>query len=162
MKKIFVLLVILGMMGLGSFTGCRRYNLPPTNNGGSLKPSEHSLLNEINAYRSRKGRSAVHTNETLSNAAQNHANYMARTGNFSHRGEGRSTPAMRASKQGYKWTAIAENIAYGQTSVPEVVRTWANSWGHNKNMLGDFQHIGIGIATDNRGRIYWVNMFGNQ
>tara|TARA_Y100000034_G_scaffold129820_1_gene187002 strand:- start:2116 stop:2538 length:423 start_codon:yes stop_codon:yes gene_type:complete len=139
----------------------------PPNNGWQTQPSERNLLNEINAYRSQYGKTAearqpVYTNGALSQAAQSHANYMAQTGNFSHRGEGRSTPATRASSFGYKWTAIAENIAWGQSSVQEAVRTWAGSFGHNRNMLGDFQHIGIGIAADQNGRIYWVTVFGNE
>ncbi len=36
--------------------------------------------------------------------------------------------------QGYGFCFAAENIAKGQTSLKEVMQSWANSSGHRKNM----------------------------
>jgi len=53
-----------------------------------------------------------------------------------------------------------ENLAAGQRGPAEAVRDWMNSPGHRRNLLHlDFGHIGIGVAMDHNGRLYWVQMF---
>jgi uncharacterized protein YkwD len=41
-----------------------------------------------------------------------------------------------------------------------VVGLWKNSPGHRRNMLGNFKYIGIGIARDRQGRIFYTEVFG--
>lgn len=55
--------------------------------------------------------------------------------------------------------SFAENVAYGATSGKEVVTMWKNSSGHRRNMLGNYKYIGIGIAKDSHGRIYYTQVF---
>jgi uncharacterized protein YkwD len=50
-------------------------------------------------------------------------------------------------------------VAYGPTSGKEVVKQWKGSPGHRRNMLGKYKYIGIGIATDRRGHIYYTQVF---
>jgi uncharacterized protein YkwD len=71
----------------------------------------------------------------LQGAAQAHAEYLSRTGNFSHRGPGGSTPRTRVERAGYRACLTAENIARGQPDTRSVIATWMNSPGHRANIL---------------------------
>ena len=57
------------------------------------------------------------------------------------------------------YRAAAENIAYGQNSAEDVMKSWMNSDGHRKNILGEsYTHIGVGCYERNN-RLYWVQLF---
>ncbi|MGP1357423.1 CAP domain-containing protein [Roseicyclus sp.] len=71
----------------------------------------------------------------LQAAAQAHAEYLSRTGNFSHAGPGGSTPRTRAERAGYRSCLTAENIARGQPDIRSVIATWMGSPGHRENIL---------------------------
>jgi uncharacterized protein YkwD len=70
----------------------------------------------------------------LQAAAESHAQYLSRTGNFSHtaRAEPRSVPGRRT---GYQACLVAENIARGQPDIRSVVADWMTSPGHRANIL---------------------------
>ena len=58
--------------------------------------------------------------------------------------------------------AAAENVAYGPKSAEDVVKMWLNSSGHRKNIEGNFNLTGIGIAQDKDGRPYCTQIFINR
>ncbi|UJR17095.1 hypothetical protein I4U23_003992 [Adineta vaga] len=99
----------------------------------------------------------------LHRAAQNHANYMAKTKHMSHEENihGHKTVGERAHRARYSWTTIGENVATGQTSASSVMNGWMHSQGHRENILnGNFRNIGIGIAKDENNVIYWCMVLG--
>jgi len=58
------------------------------------------------------------------------------------------------------YRTAGENIAAGQTTPAEVVRGWMDSPGHRANIVNsNFGHLGIGIAMDGNGRLYWAQFF---
>jgi uncharacterized protein YkwD len=57
---------------------------------------------------------------------------------------------------------LGENIAFGQRTVSEVMASWMGSPGHRRNIEADFRDIGVGIAFDANGRIYWCVVFGRR
>ena len=68
--------------------------------------------------------------------------------------DGRS-PFDRISNKGISYTAAAENIAQGQTSVSQVMDSWKNSKGHRENMLEPkYNKLGVGFSNN-----YWVQVF---
>lgn len=71
----------------------------------------------------------------LQAAAEAHAEFLSRTGNFSHDGPGGSTPRSRAARAGYQACLTAENIARGQPDIRSVVATWMDSPPHRANIL---------------------------
>ncbi len=104
----------------------------------------------------------VSWNSSLENAAQRHSNDMAIRDFFSHTGSDGSTPADRVSNAGYRWRAVAENIAAGYTTPDSAVQTWLNSPGHCANIMGpDYRHLGVAKALNLSGRyrIYWTQLF---
>lgn len=52
--------------------------------------------------------------------------------------------------------AFAENIARGYETAEEVVDAWMGSKGHNKNMMGDYQHLAVGEYNQS-----WVQLFAD-
>ncbi len=71
----------------------------------------------------------------LQAAAQAHADDMARTGNFGHRGSNGSTAQSRVRAAGYNACYTAENIAAGQSTIANVFSDWMASSGHRTNIL---------------------------
>jgi len=117
------------------------------------------VLSQTNKFRRSKGLPALVINEDLNAIAQKHSNNMAkgRVG-FGHGGfSQREAQAKRKISSLY---SFAENVAYGPETGKEVVTMWKNSSGHRRNMLGRYKYIGIGIAKDRRGRIYYTQVFG--
>ena len=61
---------------------------------------------------------------------------------------------------GISFTAAAENIASGQRSAAEVMNTWMNSQCHRTNILNStYNQIGVGVARDDNGNLFWTQMF---
>ena len=58
------------------------------------------------------------------------------------------------------YRTAGENIAAGQTTPAEVVRGWMDSPGHRANIENNnFGHLGVGLAMDSNGRLYWAQFF---
>jgi uncharacterized protein YkwD len=121
-------------------------------------PTLLSMLRRNNSLRGRMGLRGHRLNPQLTKAAQDHAVYMARTGNFSHYSNG--GPQNRASRWGYRGM-VRENIAWGQTDVNDAFNSWQNSSGHWQSIVSPTTEAGFGYAVGNDGRGYWVGVYGN-
>jgi uncharacterized protein YkwD len=102
-------------------------------------------------------------NEVLTRAAATHAESMARYGYMEHRGRDGSSPADRASRVGYDWRSIGENIAMGQTTPEKVMQDWLHSPEHCANIMEPrFTEMGLAYAVNkgSEGGIYWAQAFG--
>lgn len=144
---------------------------------GTSRPAEEKkkeagvsewIVYQTNVERHRYGMPSLRINEQLSLAAKQHAEYMARTGQFSHYAGG-SSPQVRAVSQGYRSYSVSENIAYNYTygggssqqTASKLTNQWLTSSGHRANMLsGGVNEIGVGTARTADGRIYGVQLFG--
>ncbi len=123
------------------------------------------MLVEVNRIRSASGLGALTLSAELDGAAQAHAVDMAARGQLSHTGSDGSGAGDRVLRAGYRYREYAENIAQGQTSVPETVADWMESPGHRANMLlPDVRDLGVGYAEGRpAGRVpgnYWVIVLG--
>ena len=98
----------------------------------------------------------------LTRAALEHSKDMARHSEFDHEGSDGSTPPQRATRAGYTWRTVGENIAAGATSAEEVMEGWLASPGHCENLMDPrFTETGIGYVVDPRSEsgVYWTQMF---
>lgn len=122
------------------------------------------ILAAVNAERKKTGAPPLRSNSLLDKAAQRHAQDMLARGYFAHQSPAGTTVRERAREAGYDWRAIGENIAEGQFSVDEVMRTWMNSPGHRRNILDpNFRELGVGLALGRSGsgyRVLWAQAFG--
>jgi uncharacterized protein YkwD len=122
-----------------------------------------TLVQLTNAERSNAGRPALRSSGRLMEAAQLHADQMARLGRLEHviSGAPYPRPEDRLAAAGYQWSAYAENIAMGQGSATAAMDSWMRSSGHRANILNaNVTEIGIGFARDSAGRPYYAQVFG--
>ena len=116
------------------------------------------VLTYTNKFRKSKRLPVLIINDELNAIAQKHSADMARGKvGFGHAGFSKRNNL--AKKVIQPLNRFAENVAYGATSGKEVVTQWKNSAPHRRNLTGSYKYIGIGIARDSRGRIYYTQIF---
>ena len=125
-----------------------------------LTDDEQAVLDRTNAERKKADVPPLKANELLTKSAREHSANMAKQQTLDHVLDGKS-PADRITAAGYKFSAMAENIAMGQRTPAEVIASWMSSTaGHKENMLNStYTEIGIGIAADANGQRYWTQVF---
>jgi uncharacterized protein YkwD len=116
------------------------------------------MLRRNNDIRRRAGLFPHRINPALTAAAQDHANYMARTGQFSHYTNG--GPQYRANKFGFRG-GVRENIAYGTRSIDGAFNMWQNSGAHYASIVSGTSEAGFGYAVGAGGQVYWVGVYAS-
>jgi len=97
--------------------------------------AEPQAVQMLNAMRAQQGMAPLSYAPRLEAAARAHALDMARHGYFSHTGRDGSGVGDRVRAQGYRWCYVAENLAKGQGDLTQVMRGWAQSAPHYRNMI---------------------------
>lgn len=121
-------------------------------------PTLLSMLRRNNDIRRRLGLMPHRINPALTKAAQDHANYMARTGDFQHYSNG--GPQHRAGKYGFRGF-VRENIAYNYRTVEDAFSVWQGSSGHYASIVSGTNEAGFGYAIGPGGAVYYVGVYGN-
>jgi uncharacterized protein YkwD len=101
--------------------------------------------------------------ELLGTIGMGHAIDMAQHSYFAHQGRDGSQPADRVTRGGYRWRAVGENIAAGQTTPEAAVEGWIKSPPHCANLMApQFTEMGVAFAVNRASEsgIYWVQLFG--
>ncbi|MGB3268101.1 MAG: CAP domain-containing protein, partial [Microcoleus sp.] len=134
-------------------------NLMNTNLASSSLPDLEKAVNQqINQYRASKNLPPLSVDPRITQQARIHSQNMA-SGKvkFSHEGfEGR----VKAISIPYQ--SVAENVAYNMgysDPVRNAVEGWIKSEGHRKNIEGQFNLTGIGIAKNAKGEYYFTQIF---
>ena len=129
------------------------------------KAASEDLVNDILRYtnqeREKKSLKPLIADEGLNELARKHSENMA-SGRvaFSHKGfDDRSKKARVMIPTA---VSFAENVAFGPMSGKEVVDGWMKSSGHRTNILSASTRIGIGVATNKRGVIYYTQLFAGE
>ncbi|HSN61940.1 MAG TPA: CAP domain-containing protein [Ferruginibacter sp.] len=118
-----------------------------------------NILSKTNQFRKSKGLPALEMRTDLNSIAQKHSNNMARgIVGFGHSGFAKRNAMAKKSIRSL--CVCAENVAYGASSAKEVMSMWENSTVHRRNLLGPYKYIGIGIAKDKHGRLFYTQVFG--
>merc|ERR1712176_549815 len=132
----------------------------PVASGSSIL---NEMLNAVNAERSKQGLSPFCYNQKLINAAQMHSDDMASKVFLSHFGSDGSSPPQRMTNAGFQYNYYAENVAYGQQTVQDVMTAWMNSAGHRANILSSSsKYFGLGLTYSANNVPYWTQKFGNS
>ena len=126
----------------------------------NMNELEKSVFAGINKYRKSRNLPMLQWDGNIAQESRIHAQQMAtRKTTFSHDGFKKRVEII-SQKIPYK--AAAENIAVNMGfSNPgeKAVIDWINSPGHHKNIVGDFNLTGIGIAKNNEGKYYFNQIF---
>jgi len=94
--------------------------------------------------------------DQLREAAERKIDDMIEKGYFAHT-HGSSTPWKFMREAGYDFKSAAENLGQGYKTAEEAHRAWMRSKGHRRNILGDFEDIGVAVRDD-----LIVVMFGKR
>ena len=119
---------------------------------------EKAVNQQINQYRASKKLPPLRVDPQMTQIARIHSENMANgKATFSHDGfEG------RAKAITIPYQSVAENLAYNMgysDPVRKAVEGWIKSEGHRKNMEGQFNLTGIGIAKNAKGEYYFTQLF---
>jgi len=117
----------------------------------------YTLLKLINDYRQTQYLPTLTIDGVIQQAATQHAKKMAEGEvDFGHAGfQQRAGDLLQA----VKGKAVAENVALGQAEVKTIFDSWIKSKDHQKNIVGDFNRTGIGIAKDKEGKYFYCQIF---
>lgn len=121
-------------------------------------PTLLKMLSRSNELRRQVGLRPHRMSPELTLAAQDQANYMAKTSSFSHYSNG--GPWARAIRHRF-FGNVRENIAMGQGSVQHVFGTWQGSGGHWASIVSNTTEAGFGYAVGPGGTPYWVAVYGD-
>jgi uncharacterized protein YkwD len=161
---------------VGSTTGCDSFSMPtkvilPTETPTTApapktsKPSAYSKLEmsiheQVNQYRQARNLPPLKLDATISEEARVHSEDMAKgLVPFGHQGFEQRVKAIAKS---IPYRGAAENVAFNQGySKPgeQAVEGWINSPGHEKNMVGQYDLTGIGVAKNGKGEYYFTQIF---
>ncbi len=145
------------------------FSTPAASQGEEVEARILALVNAARAQPRRCGNRAFPAvppllpQSLLTEIAAGHATDMARHSYFSHTARDGSTAAVRATRAGYRWRSIGENIAAGQRTADAAVQGWLNSPGHCANIMApNYEEMGAAfvVNTQSTSGIYWVQMFG--
>jgi uncharacterized protein YkwD len=136
-----------------------------TKEKGKLKLSanEAKVLELANEARKAKKIPPFKVHPLLMKLAREHSANMARQRKADHVLDGKN-PDQRMKESGYPNLGGGENIYYGVVGSgnPEAAhKWWMNSKIHRENILEpNFTEIGIGLARDSKGIVYYTQVFG--
>jgi len=150
---------VLCLAGVSTSVG-REAGTPPA----STARVAAAVVELTNTERGIHGRATLRANSRLMRAAQVHAEQMARARQQAHVLPDAAYPRAedRLAAAGYDWESFGENLALGQASAAEAVRSWMHSRSHRSNIVSPaFTELGVGYAIDGGGRPYYVQVFAN-
>ena len=131
---------------------------PPSR--GAADSTLDDLLAAHNRVRAEEKLPPLRFNARLTEAARGHARDMAEHIKLTHDGSDGSAPKARIKRTGYHYQEIGENVAGGQETVGEAMRSWIESPPHRENLLGPFTEMGGAVEKGSDGRNYWCVDFG--
>jgi uncharacterized YkwD family protein/spore coat assembly protein SafA len=134
-----------------------KLNIPSAVTGTSFA---QQVIDLINQERTKNGLGKLIANAELSKVASLKAQEMRDKNYFSHQSPTYGSPFEMLRKFGITYRIAEENIASGQATPQEVVRSWMNSPQHRQNILNpQITQTGVGYAKGGSLRHYWVQMF---
>ncbi len=117
--------------------------------------AEQAIVDAMNRERTARGLRPLRLEQRLSLAARDRANDMFAKRYFDHVSPDGIDPFTWATRRGYRYSIIGENLALGLRSNNSIVDGWMRSPGHRHNILTrDFDEVGIAIGDGSPTRGY--------
>lgn len=125
----------------------------------NLSQDEQSMLDLINAERTKNGLSPLKANMEVMKVARVKAEDLSKNKYFSHQSPTYGSPFDMLKSFGVSYKSAGENIA-GNSSVSAAHTSLMNSPGHRANILNSkYNYVGIGVYSDSRYGKVFVQMF---
>jgi uncharacterized protein YkwD len=120
--------------------------------------NQKATLFYVNEYRAKHHLKPLKMNNMMSAEAAIHSRDMARHAvPFGHQNFDKRIKRIFAKIKDHQ--GGAENVAYNYKDGGDVVRNWLTSPGHRRNIEGNYNLTGIGLARDQRGKLYFTQIF---
>jgi uncharacterized protein YkwD len=127
---------------------------------GPHATEKQQLVDRINQERVSHKLKELADHRALDAAAQSYAQLMAAQNQFGHELE-HTNPVDRAVAQGYPTRIIGETLSWQSELDPSAVVTqWLASEIHRGILLGEYDHIGVGLAHRPDGAYFWAVVVG--
>jgi uncharacterized protein YkwD len=129
----------------------------PSQRVATLERQTHAKVND---YRASRGLIDLAWSEVIAEQARQHSRRMAAGATaFGH--DGFRERAAGIDRK-IPWNGVAENVfmmSDRPTAVTTAVSGWIDSPGHRRNIEGDFNMTGVGIARAPNGSLYFTQIF---
>lgn len=165
MKRLFLFLILIIITSCGSAFDPEAQQQQQDNQGdrdgrgsGSIRThaDEREVFRLVNDYRKRNGLAALKIIDQAILEAQYHSVDQERMDRLTHNGLAKRVEIIE-QKENIDVRGYAENVGYN-TTAPNMVRGWIDSFGHRRNILGNYTHTGIGRAGSGS-KIYFTQIF---
>lgn len=121
----------------------------------------NDMISAVNEYRQQNGLTPYKTADSITELAKQRASEQETTG-MSHTRPNETKFSTIFSEHNIQYTSCGENAAISYASiddmVDDVLGRWKASSGHNANILGDYEYIGVSVDYYN-GTYYWIQLF---
>ena len=153
-------LVLLGSLAPGTFAA--------DTSGTSetaIAAAEMDALTLTNKRRTAAGLRPLRLDPRIAALARDRAEYMARTGSFSHTQSGGTSVFDLIADQQISWYGAGEIIAWNTSaslaySATFAVQGWMNSPSHKSIVMSKgYNYVGFGLAIANDGKRYWAGVY---
>lgn len=152
-KKIMILITVFFTINIQS-----SHANNTTHHQNDNQSIEHAVLVHINEYRQKHGLAPLKMDERISKEARHHSLDMANHKMpFGHNYFLKRISVLHTQIKNSG--AGAENVAYNYKDGQDVVKNWLTSPGHKRNIDGNYNLTGIGVARDAQGKIYFTQIF---
>lgn len=126
----------------------------------SIKSLEDEVVKLVNAERSKRGLQTLKSNWEIARVARYKSQDMINKKYFSHTSPTFGSPFRMMESFEIKFSSAGENIACGQNTPAQVMKSWMDSPGHKANILSaTYTTIGVGLAKNSSGVCYWTQLF---
>ena len=158
MKTIIFLGLLIGVLSCGKNNSSGSKALSPYREEIQTGALERDYFLLMNSHRATLGLPSLQYSLSIEGVADEHSTYMSQgPGRFGHRGW---KDRCRRLSEAHGSDDCAEIVAMGQETSKDVLTSWINSPSHRAMIESrDFTHTGVGIMKNERGVVYWTQMF---
>jgi uncharacterized protein YkwD len=120
---------------------------------------EREVIDLTNSVRDKYNLSRVKYDDKAQISSRKHSLDMKQNNFFDHINLRGQDPFDRMKTENIDYKSAGENIAAGQTSAIFAHEAWMNSEGHRKNILNNYEKLGVGVEFGGNYKIYYTQNF---
>jgi len=121
---------------------------------------EYQIIAMVNRERAKAGLRPLAPDDRLSKIARLKSGDMLVHNYCGHESPVYGGPFDMLADFGINYRRAGENVAKGYGTPEAVMTGWMESPGHRNNILGpDYEKIGVGVAKDSFGTVFWTQLF---
>ncbi|CEJ73335.1 Ca-chelating serine protease [[Clostridium] sordellii] len=120
---------------------------------------EMQTIDLINSERDKNDLDRLTFSEKAKISSEKHSEDMKENNYFDHLNKENETPFDRMKKEDIIYSIAGENIAAGQINSVYAHEALMNSLGHRRNILGDYENVGVGVSFGGHYKIYYTQNF---